>query len=77
MAACAGSKGARRAARMHYGVGVGGEHHQILDSLEVVTAAESTIATQLDAITGQVANAKDEASYAGTAVRLRVGHRRL
>jgi hypothetical protein len=60
-----------------YGVGVGGEHHQILDPIEVVTAAESTIATQLGAITGQVANANDEASYAGTAVRLRVGHRRL
>ena len=34
--------------------------------------AESTIATQLGAITGQVADAKDQAGYAGTAARLRV-----
>ena len=50
----------------------GGEHHQILDSFEGVHAAESTIATQLAAITGQVADAKDQAGYAGTAARLRV-----
>ena len=50
----------------------GGEHHQILDSFEGVHAAESTIATQLGAITGQVADAKDQAGYAGTAARLRV-----
>jgi hypothetical protein len=47
----------------------GGEHHQILDSFEGVPAAESTIATQLGAITSQVADAKDQA---GTAARLRV-----
>ena len=50
----------------------GAEHHQILDSFEGVAAAESTIATQLGAITGQVADAKDQAGYAGTAARLRV-----
>ena len=50
----------------------GGEHHQILDSFEGVAATESTIATQLGAITGQVADAKDQAGYAGTAARLRV-----
>jgi hypothetical protein len=50
----------------------GGEHHQILDSFEGVAASESTIATQLGAITGQVADAKDQAGYAGTAARLRV-----
>ena len=33
---------------------------------------ESTIATQLGAITGQVAASKDQAGYAGTAARLRV-----
>jgi hypothetical protein len=50
----------------------GGEHHQILDSFEGVHASESTIATQLGAITAQVADAKDQAGYAGTAARLRV-----
>ena len=50
----------------------GAEHHQILDSFEGVQAADSTIATQLGAITGQVAAAKDDAGYAATAARLRV-----
>src|SRR4051794_4780578 len=50
----------------------GGEHHQILDSFEGVNATESTIASQLGAITGQVADAKDQAGYSGTAARLRV-----
>src|SRR5204863_193055 len=48
----------------------GGEHHQILDSFEGVRADESTIATQLGAITDHVADAKEEAGYAGTAARL-------
>ena len=39
----------------------GAEHHQILDSFEGVRASESTIATQLGAITGQVADSKDDA----------------
>ena len=34
--------------------------------------SESTIATQLGAITGQVAASKDQAGYAATAARLRV-----
>jgi Helicase conserved C-terminal domain len=50
----------------------GGEHHQVLDSFEGVAANESTIATQLGQITGQVAESKDEAGYAATAARLRV-----
>jgi hypothetical protein len=50
----------------------GGEHHQILDSFEGVHAAESTVATQLGEITGQVADSKDNAGYAATAARLRV-----
>ena len=50
----------------------GGEHHQILDSFEGVSAAESTVATQLSEITGQVADSKDDAGYAATAARLRV-----
>ena len=50
----------------------GGEHHQILDSYEGVAASDSTIATQLGAITAQVADSKQEAGYAGTAARLRV-----
>ena len=50
----------------------GAEHHQILDSFEGVHAAESTIATQLGQITGQVADSKDDAGYAATAARLRV-----
>ena len=50
----------------------GAEHHQILDSFEGVHAAESTVATQLAEITGQVADSKDDAGYAATAARLRV-----
>lgn len=50
----------------------GGEHHQVLDAFEGVPASESTVATQLAEITGQVAEAKDEAGYAGTAAKLRV-----
>jgi hypothetical protein len=50
----------------------GAEHHQILDSFEGVHAAESTVATQLSEITGQVADSKDNAGYAATAARLRV-----
>jgi len=50
----------------------GAEHHQILDSFEGVQAAESTVATQLGHITGQVADSKDDAGYAATAARLRV-----
>ena len=45
---------------------------QILDSFEGVSAAESTVATQLGEITGQVAESKDDAGYAATAARLRV-----
>ncbi len=50
----------------------GAEHHQILDSFEGVRADESTVATQLGEITGQVADSKDDAGYAATAARLRV-----
>ena len=50
----------------------GAEHHQILDSFEGVAASQSTVATQLGAITGQVADSKDDAGYAATAARLRV-----
>ena len=50
----------------------GAEHHQILDSFEGVRASESTIATQLGAIAGQVADSKNAAGFAGTAARLRV-----
>jgi superfamily II DNA/RNA helicase len=50
----------------------GGEHHQILDSYEGLTAGESTIAGQLGAITAQVASSKQAAGYAGTAARMRV-----
>src|SRR4051794_3705317 len=50
----------------------GAEHHLILDSFEGVSAGESTIATQLGAIAGQVADSKDHAGYAATAARLRV-----
>ena len=50
----------------------GAEHHQILDSFEGVHAAQSTVATQLGEITGQVADSKDDAGYAATAARLRV-----
>jgi hypothetical protein len=50
----------------------GAEHHLILDSFEGVSASESTIATQLGAITREVAASKDDAGYAATAARLRV-----
>ena len=50
----------------------GGEHHQILDSFEGVPASESTIATQLGEITGQVAEQKAVEGWAATAARLRV-----
>ena len=50
----------------------GAEHHAVLDSFEGVRASESTVATQLAQITGQVADAKDQAGYAGTAAKLRV-----
>ena len=50
----------------------GSEHHQILDSFEGVPAAESTIATQLGEITGQVAEQKAVEGWAATAARLRV-----
>ena len=50
----------------------GGEHHQILDSYEGVSAADSTIATQLGQITGQIAEHTHQAGYAGTAAKLRV-----
>ncbi len=44
----------------------------MLDSFEGVPANESTVAAQLGAITGEVAEAKHEAGYAATAARLRV-----
>jgi hypothetical protein len=50
----------------------GGEHHQVLDSYEGVAAADSTVATQLGRIIGEIAEHKDEAGYAGTAAKLRV-----
>ena len=50
----------------------GGEHHQILDSFEGVPASESTVATQLGEITGQVAEQKAVEGWAATAARLRV-----
>jgi len=50
----------------------GGEHHQILDSFEGVQAADSTIATQLGEISGQVADSKHQAGFEATAARLRV-----
>ncbi len=50
----------------------GGEHHQVLDSYEGVAAADSTVATQLGQITGEIAKHKDSAGYAGTAAKLRV-----
>jgi hypothetical protein len=50
----------------------GAEHHQILDSFEGVRASESTVATQLGAISDQVADSKNAAGYAATAARLRV-----
>ncbi|HEX6023324.1 MAG TPA: hypothetical protein VFZ00_15110 [Solirubrobacter sp.] len=36
----------------------GGEHHQVLDSCEGVAAADSTVATQLGQITGEIAEHK-------------------
>lgn len=50
----------------------GGEHHQVPDGFEGVAANQSTVATQLGAITEQVAEAKHDAGYAGTAAKLRV-----
>ncbi|MGP0048165.1 MAG: helicase-related protein, partial [Solirubrobacteraceae bacterium] len=50
----------------------GAEHHQILDSFEGVNATESTVASQIGQITGQVADSKDKAGYEATAARLRV-----
>jgi hypothetical protein len=50
----------------------GAEHHVVLDSFEGVAANQSTVATQLGAITGQVADAKQDAGFAATAARLRV-----
>ena len=50
----------------------GAEHHAVLDSFEGVAANQSTVATQLGQITGQVADAKQDAGYAATAARLRV-----
>jgi hypothetical protein len=65
-----------RGAAMEHVVSVlaprGGEHHQILDSFEGVPASESTIATQLAEITGQVAEQKAIDGWAATAARLRV-----
>ena len=52
--------------------GRGGEHHLLLDSYEGLSASQSTIATQLGAITTKVADSKQDAGYAGTAARLRV-----
>jgi len=49
----------------------GAEHHQLLDSFEGVDAADSTIATQLGAITREVADHKDAQGFDGTAARLR------
>jgi len=50
----------------------GAEHHAVLDSFEGVAANQSTVATQLGQITGQVADAKQDAGFAATAARLRV-----
>ena len=50
----------------------GAEHHAVLDSFEGVAANQSTVATQLGEITGQVADAKQDAGFAATAARLRV-----
>lgn len=47
-------------------------HHLLLDSFEGVSAAHSTVANQLGAITAAVADAKDAAGFAATAARLRV-----
>ena len=50
----------------------GSEHHMILDSFEEVAASESTIASQLGAITGQVADERAQQGWSATAARLRV-----
>jgi hypothetical protein len=50
----------------------GGEHHQVLDSFEGVAANQSTVATQLGQIIGQVAEHRAELGWAATAARLRV-----
>ena len=61
----------------------GGEHHQVLDSYEGVAAADSTVATQLGQITGEIAEHKDarrlrrdrrEAARGGQRVRNCLGH---
>jgi hypothetical protein len=44
----------------------------VLDSYEGVAASDSTVATQLGQITGEIAEHKDAAGYAGTAAKLRV-----
>ena len=45
----------------------------VISARSVATSpSESTIATQLGTIAGQVAASKDEAGYAATAARLRV-----
>ena len=49
----------------------GGEHHQVLDSYEGAAAADS-IATQLGQSTGEIAEHKNQAGYAGTGAKLRV-----
>ena len=49
-----------------------GESHQILDSFEGVRTCESTLATQLGEISGQVADSKQAAGFAATAARLKV-----
>jgi superfamily II DNA or RNA helicase len=65
-----------RGAAMEHVVSVlaprGGEHHMILDSFEGVPASESTVASQLGEITGQVAEQKAIEGWAATAARLRV-----
>jgi hypothetical protein len=50
----------------------GAEHHAILDSFDGVPANESTIASQLGEITGEVAAHKADSGFAATAARLRV-----
>jgi len=48
------------------------EHYQLLDSYEGVAASASTVATQLGAITSQVAQSKDDEGFGRTAARMRV-----
>ena len=50
----------------------GAEHHAILDGFEGTPRNESTLASQLGAISGQVADHKHQAGYQATAARLRV-----